>query len=817
MNWESQFIALFLASLFRPLIVAAAAFLVLRLFRIEHPAIQHAVWMAVLLAMVVVPVTSVVIPHFDFAVLPPDEAAVSDVAQTRSAVNAQGEIEMDPLLLLRPKEQRAEQSLAANPQSASPSGTQKSGWANVLQLPGIRVTVLLWIYLLGLVAMLGYYAAGWIMLRRVMARSKRGSASPLRESEDVVIPAAVGLLRPAVLLPRDWREWDAATRRAVLSHEFAHIRRRDPLTSALARFTRCLLWFHPLAWWTSRKVSQLAEMACDAAVVERMHDPAAYSRMLVDFARRVNRAGYRVSLPGLAMVGSSGLGRRINGVFAASTSDRRRPVFPKAILAFAGAPILFFAATLGLTESLATPNPQLNNVTTVVLQPQPAAEPHPEPSPQASINMRSALDQFCIRCHTQQLSAAGFNLDPVDVNNIGANSEAWERVLRKLRARTHPPMGMAQPDRATVDGMIALLEKGLDDAQRSLPAQGASGNTIELNLEIASRLSNFLWSSTPDDRLIQLASAGRLRDQANIESEIKRMLADPKSKAFVTNFFGPMLSQPNLAALKPSTRYPEFDQSLVDAFRQETNLFLENQLAEDHSVIDLLTANYSFINERLANHYGIPNVFGSAFQRITFSDDRRAGILGHGSLLTILSGAENGAPSRTSPIVRGKWVLNHILGVPAPDPPPNVPALPDDPTIPVRVRMEKHVANPRCMSCHVITDPIGYALENFNAVGRWQDTDAGSAIDASGSFPDGTAFNGPAELRRALLERRDAYLNRMTERLLAYALRRNPWLRGVGYAEMPVVRSIVREAASSDYRWSALVTAIAKSAPFQAR
>jgi beta-lactamase regulating signal transducer with metallopeptidase domain len=260
MNWESQFIALFLASLFRPLIVAAAAFLVLRLFRIEHPASQHAVWMAVLLAMVVVPVMSVVIPHVDFAVLPPDEGAARAVEQSARVVNAPGEIEMDPLLLLRPKAQAIEQMPPVNLRSSSPAAAPESGWS--------RASVLVGVYLLGVVIMLGYHAAGWIMLRRVMARSRRASVSPLRESGDIVVPAAVGLFRPAVLLPRDWREWNPATRRAVLSHEFAHIRRRDPLTSALARFARCLLWFHPLAWWTSRKVSQLAQSrprACRSA------------------------------------------------------------------------------------------------------------------------------------------------------------------------------------------------------------------------------------------------------------------------------------------------------------------------------------------------------------------------------------------------------------------------------------------------------------------------------------------------------------------------------------------------------------------------
>jgi len=255
--------------------------------------------------------------------------------------------------------------------------------------------------------------------------------------------------------------------------------------------------------------------------------------------------------------------------------------------------------------------------------------------------------------------------------------------------------------------------------------------------------------------------------------------------------------------------------------QQETEMFLDHQLREDRSALELITANYSFLNDRLARHYGIPNVSGSEFRRVTLSNGRRAGVLGHASILTITS-----TPDRISPNQRGKWILMTILGLVPPDPPPTVSPLPgDEPgkALPIRTRMEQTVASPQCRSCHMIIDPPGYALENFNAIGQWQDTEASMPVDASGTFPDGTVFNGPEQFRAALLDRRSSILNNISEKLLTYALGRladnstAPRIRALEYYEMPAVRAIVQEAASQNYSWSALITAVAKSAPFQSR
>ena len=245
---------------------------------------------------------------------------------------------------------------------------------------------------------------------------------------------------------------------------------------------------------------------------------------------------------------------------------------------------------------------------------------------------------------------------------------------------------------------------------------------------------------------------------------------------------------------------------------RETELFVESQMRDDRSVVDLLTADYTFLNERLARHYQIPHMYGSRFRRVTLLDDRRRGLLGHGSILTVTSLA-----TRTSPVVRGKWVLENILGTPPPPPPPDVPSLPDrnEGSTPqsLRGRLEQHRANPVCASCHVRMDPLGFGLENFDGVGRWRETgEAGTAIDASGTLPDGTAFDGPAELRNVLLSRRDEFVRTVAEKLLTYALG-----RGLEHYDMPATRTIVREAAASDYRWSSLILSVARSMPFQMR
>jgi len=332
------------------------------------------------------------------------------------------------------------------------------------------------------------------------------------------------------------------------------------------------------------------------------------------------------------------------------------------------------------------------------------------------------------------------------------------------------------------------------------------------DLELASRLSFFLWSSIPDDELLDVAARGTLREPGVLDTQVRRMLADARATALVTNFGGQWLHLRNLQAVDPDSRaFPEFDDNLRDAFLRETELFLESQIRDDRPLAELLTADYTFVNERLARFYGIRNVYGTHFRRVRLSDPRRAGLLGHGSVLTVTSYA-----TRTSPVVRGKFLLDNILGAPPPPPPPNVPDLPahgdDGEPASIRERMEQHRANPVCASCHTRMDPLGFALENFNAIGKWRTMDGTSAIDASGVLPDGTTFAGPDEFRAALLMHRDEFVRTFTEKLLTYALG-----RAVQYYDMPAVRTIARNAAPDDHRWSSLILGIVNSGPFQMR
>jgi hypothetical protein len=348
------------------------------------------------------------------------------------------------------------------------------------------------------------------------------------------------------------------------------------------------------------------------------------------------------------------------------------------------------------------------------------------------------------------------------------------------------------------------------------PAGIAPGTAYRVSdLELASRLSFFLWSSIPDDELLALAELGQLKDPAVIEKQVRRMIADPRSKTLITNFVGQWLYLRNIERVLPDPEaFPDFDENLRGAFLKETELFFESMLREDRSVVDLLQADYSFLNERLAQHYGVPNVYGNDFRRVSLPDEARRGLLGLGSVLTVTSYA-----NRTSPTLRGKWVLENLLGSPPPPPPPNVPSLKEDKNGGVqtmRERLEQHRASPACASCHARMDPLGLALENFDGLGRWRATTAtpsnpvGYPIDASGVLPDGTKFNGAAGLRQVILKKKDQFVAAFTERLLTYALG-----RGIEYYDAPAIRRITREAAASDYRWSAMITSIVKSMPFQ--
>jgi hypothetical protein len=335
------------------------------------------------------------------------------------------------------------------------------------------------------------------------------------------------------------------------------------------------------------------------------------------------------------------------------------------------------------------------------------------------------------------------------------------------------------------------------------------------DLELASRLSFFLWSSVPDDELLDLASRGRLSRPAVLEQQVQRMLADPKAAALIENFAGQWLYLRNLEIKDASTYYfPDFDDNLRNAFRRETELLFEDIMREDRSILEFLTADYTFVNERLAKHYGIDDVYGSAFRKVPVDDDRRHGILGHGSVLLVTS-----QPNRTSPVTRGVWVLENILGAEVPAPPPvSIPALEeaagdaDFESMSVRELMVLHRSRPFCEGCHKIMDPVGLAMENYNVIGQWRTMDGGNPVDATATLVDGTEVDGPVELRNALLRYDHQIARNITEKLLTYALG-----RGTDWYDMPVVREIARRAAAEDYRFSSVVMGIVTSEPFLMR
>jgi hypothetical protein len=434
-------------------------------------------------------------------------------------------------------------------------------------------------------------------------------------------------------------------------------------------------------------------------------------------------------------------------------------------------------------------------------------------------------------CHPAGSENGGSSIQVVAFQGGGEEEACARKILSALARRAYrrpvteediqPLLKLYRTSRSKAGfdmGIRAALERILVGPEflfrtEQDPANAAPGAPYRISdLELASRLSFFLWSSIPDDELLNVAERGRLKEPAMLEQQVRRMLRDPRSKALVSNFFGQWLQIRHLAELKPDmVEFPEWDENLREAMLQETDLFLQNMVRDDRPLMELLDADYTFLNERLARHYGIPNIYGSTFRRVTLHDDTRRGLLGQGSILTLTS-----YPVRTSVVLRGVWLLTNILATPPPAPPPNVPALNDrseDGKIKsVRQSMEEHRANPVCASCHLRMDPLGFALENFNAIGGWRTTEgeAGTPIDNSGTLPDGTTFKGPAELRK-ILGQPDQFATAVTEKLLTYALG-----RGVEYFDEPVVRKIRRQAAP-DYRWSSLILGIVKSEPFQMR
>jgi len=346
------------------------------------------------------------------------------------------------------------------------------------------------------------------------------------------------------------------------------------------------------------------------------------------------------------------------------------------------------------------------------------------------------------------------------------------------------------------------------------PANAAPGSVYRISdVELASRLSFFLWSSIPDDELLGLAEKGQLHDPAVLKAQVTRMMNDERAESLVKNFVGQWLFLRNIQRIAPdTTTFPSFDENLRQAMATETEMLVQSQVKEDRSVADLLTTDYTFLNQRLAEHYGIKGIYGAEFRRVKIDDPKRYGLLGQASILAVTS-----YPNRTAPTIRGKWVLEQLLGTPPPPPPANVPSLKDDLTtqkLTMRERMEAHRSNPACASCHKMMDSLGFALDNFNGIGGWRDsTGPGTGpIDASGTLPDGTAFTGPEGLREVLIKKRGMFIETFTERLLTYALG-----RGVEEYDLPVVRKIVRDSSTDNQKWSSIILGILNSTPFQMR
>lgn len=423
-------------------------------------------------------------------------------------------------------------------------------------------------------------------------------------------------------------------------------------------------------------------------------------------------------------------------------------------------------------------------------------------APATTPGVAPMVQTYCVGCHSQTGAEGGIALDGLNPDRASTDADSWEKVLRQLRARTMPPVGAPRPNQAAYEAAISSLASALD---RGYQPRAQPGDT-----EIATRLAALLWNSAPDQPLLDDARLGRLKDSAVLEQQVRRMLADAKSKALVTGFFDPWLQLDVLAAVKPDPQFfPDFDEPLREAFRQETDLFIESQLRDDRDPLELWSANYTFLNERLARHYGIPNVSGPEFRKVTASGPERAGLLGQGSILTLTSHTDispiMGEPA-ASPATRGKWIRKHFLGLNPPPPFPN--NFSRQKGMPLSKQTRALPASP-CTNCHRNFFPLGYALENFDPLGRWRTQDGTDPVDASGAMVDGSQFTGPVEFRRALLERSDAFRTTIAERLLAYAVKgRGGITQSTVPADMPTVRAVLREAEPKNYRWSSLIAAI---------
>jgi uncharacterized protein DUF1592/uncharacterized protein DUF1588/uncharacterized protein DUF1587/uncharacterized protein DUF1585/uncharacterized protein DUF1595/cytochrome c len=439
----------------------------------------------------------------------------------------------------------------------------------------------------------------------------------------------------------------------------------------------------------------------------------------------------------------------------------------------------------------------------------PADEPAPASAKASARSRRSSRDieaseSGCARRILSSLARAAYRR-PVDTITVDTLMDFYRRGRAGVTGSGAFDRGIESALQLVLASPEFLIRFEAD------PPKLAPNTPYRLDdFALASRLSFFLWSSLPDGQLLTLASQGRLKDPVVLEQQVKRMLADSRAQALVTNFAEQWLHLRNLKSSSPDLEaFPDFDDNLRQSMKEETSLFFGSIVREDRSVVDLLNADYTFVNERLARHYGIPNVYGSQFRRVAVGNEARRGLLGQASLLTVTS-----YPNRTSPVERGKWILTNLLGVPPQPPPPNIPPLEeasaDGKVLSLRERMERHRASPVCAGCHKVMDPIGFALENFDGIGRWRKTEDGAQINSSGTLFNGTDVDGVVGLRRNLVAQPEIFVGVATEKMLTYALG-----RGLEYFDMPAVRTIVRDARSHDFRFSSIVLGIVRSTPFQ--
>jgi beta-lactamase regulating signal transducer with metallopeptidase domain len=644
-------------------------------------------------------------------------------------------------------------------------------------------------------------------------------------SAHTAVPVVCGIVRPALLLPIEADAWDGRRRRAVLCHELAHIARHDCLFRTVAHLVRALYWFNPLAVAAVASLHAEQERACDDVVITAGTPALEYVDHLYAIVRESQP---RIAYGGatVAFAERSRLHGRIEAILD-ETRHRSRPsrTFVSAVAVAAGAAVALGAArpaqvvtasallpsmAYGAVGRFAPPvdTPPLPARRDAV----PAAGANGATAAPSSLVARSGAERdfiasYCVSCHSPRTRTANIDLEQFGIDRVADDPELAERFVRKVRTGLHPAHGLPRPDRASADVVSRMIENVLDsgDAANWSPARVEQLSDREL----AARLSRFLWSGEPDAALLALAAGGKLRDPRTLHLQVERMLKDKRSDAFILAFFDRWLSLDHLNSLKMDpTAYPQFDDALRSAFRKEIDLFLASQVREDHRVADLLTASESFVDDRLAQHYRLADRPGDQFRRVTLADQARFGLLGKGAILAVTSYS-----TRTSPVVRGKWVLETLLGAQAPPPPPNVPALKNGTDLgSMRQRMEAHARNPVCASCHATMDGPGFALENFDAIGRWRSVDGGAVIDASVQMPDGTLVNGPAGLRDWLVERQDVFVATATLKLLSHALDRSAKL-----GDMPTVRTIVRDGSTTNYRWSSIIEGIVRSQPFRTR